>query len=113
MGDFLLVKRFELGFLGEKWKDAYLEFNAFTVKDVRDKLPKLTKIDETKSKSVSGGMQVMLELLEEKFIDGKAVDKDGNTVKVKAGDLVDLPIEIISKAVGFLSGGLGGGNQKP
>ena len=115
MSKFLLEKSFSLDFLGDKWKEqkAHISFNAFTIRDIREKLPKLTIINESDTKSVESGITAMIELLQEKFISGIGIDEKGEKVDIVAGDLEDLPVEVISKAVSFLSQGLTGESPKP
>jgi hypothetical protein len=50
----------------------------------------------------------MIELLKDKFLSGQAIDETGKMVEVKAEDLVNLPVEVITKAISFLSQGLPG-----
>lgn len=108
MSKFLLKKRFDLGFLGEEYKekDTYLEFNAFTIKDIREQLPSLTRMDETNPEEVEEGMGTMLKILKSKYIGGKAIGNDGKLVTVKKEDLDELPVEVVVKAVTFLSQGV-------
>ena len=106
MTKFLLKKRFSLSFLGDEWKECYLDFDAFTVKDVRDELPALSKIDETKSEEVTSGLSAMLSLLEKKFLGGKGINEKKEVVDIVASDIEELPLEVVSKAIGFLSQGL-------
>jgi len=115
MSKFLLKKKFSLAFLGKKWKekDTYIVFNAFTIRDIKEKLPKLIAIDEDNTKSIESGITAMLELLQEKFISGSGVDEKGEKVDIKAQDLEELPVEVISKAIDFLSQGLAGETPKP
>ena len=115
MSKFLLEKSFSLDFLGDKWKEekAHIIFNAFTIKDIKEKLPRLTSIDEGDTKSVESGITAMIELLQEKFISGVGVGGKGERIDIKAEDLEDLPVEVVSKAVNFLSQSLTEGSPKP
>lgn len=106
MSKFVVKKRFELGFLNEEWKEAYIDFSAFTVKDIKERLSKLVEIDQKEAKAVAGGLDQMIELLKEKFVGGKGVDEKGQLVDLTKEDIGELPVEAISKAVSFLSQGL-------
>lgn len=108
MSKFVVKKRFDLGFVSEEWKEkgAYLELNAFTVGDIRDRLSKLTQINKDDSSDVSAGLAQMVSLLEEKFVAGKAVDSAGTLVDLTKEDIQELPAEVIAKAVSFLSQGM-------
>ena len=115
MTKFLLKKQFSLAFLGAKWKEkkSFITFNAFTIKDIRERLPELSKTDEDDSKSIEAGIVEMIKLLQSKFIAGKGISEKGEEIDIAKGDLEDLPIEVISKAVDFLSQGLTGETAKP
>ena len=106
MGKFLVRKHFSLDFLGEEWKDAYLVFSAFVMSDIKDRLAKLANLEQDDSEAVMAGLTEMVSLLEEKFIEGKGVDASGKLIPVEKEDIKDLPVEVISKAVSFLSQGL-------
>ena len=105
MPEFIIQNKFSLIFLGEEWKDAYLMLGRITAKDAMERLPQLAKVDEKNPEAVKKALAKMIELLQEKFVEGKAITKDG-LVDVKKEDLADFPIEVISKAVDFLSQGL-------
>lgn len=106
MAKFYLTKKLNLDFLGGLWKEkgAYLEFHAFTIRDLKDKLPNLAqKVDPNDASSVSDSLGETLTLLEDKFVAGKAIDEKGELVDVSKEDLGDLPAEAIKRLIGFLS----------
>lgn len=111
MARFLIKKHYTLEYLGEGWKDAYIDFTAFSVSDIKNKLSKLTGLDAKNTDSVTGALDMMVELLEDKFIGGKVPTNDpnedkSNLVGMTKEDIKELPVEVISKAVSFLSQGL-------
>lgn len=106
MSKFAITKKVNLSFLGEAWKESYLEFYALTIKDLRDSFPSLGNVDAKDAQSVSSGIDTTLKILQDKFIGGKGVDKDGNVVEITKEDLVELPAEIVPKVLNFLSEGL-------
>ena len=106
MMSFKVVKRLSLGFFGEDWKDAYIDFQALTVKDIKEKFPEFTKVDEKDEKAALRGIDTVLKLLQEKFISGKGISEEGRLVDLKSEDLENLPAEIISRALSFLSQGV-------
>ncbi len=108
MSKFVVRKKFLLDFVNDEWKEkgAYLELSAFSVSDIKDKLSKLTGVEETSAESVTSALDSMISLLEEKFLGGKAVDEKGELVDLVKSDIRELPVEIISKAIGFLSQGV-------
>ena len=106
MSKFSATKTFSLDFLGDKWGEAYIKFESITVGDVKNKFPKLAKVDPQNTDTITEGIDKLLELLQEKFIDGKAPDSSGNLVILKKEDLEDLPAEVIGRSVSFLAQGL-------
>lgn len=106
MSKFVVKKRFQLDFLNEDWKEAYIEFSAFTVKDIKERLSKLAQLDQKDTNEIAGGLDQMIELLKEKFVSGKGVDITGKLIDLEKEDIGELPVEAISKAVSFLSQGL-------
>ena len=101
MSDFKVVKKLSLDFLGEDWKDAYINFQVLTIADVKDKFPTLTEVDPDNPASVIKGMTTVLGVLKDKFIDGKG--PGGKVILV--GDIEKLPAELMSKALDFLAQG--------
>lgn len=105
MKKFRIIKHFSLDFLGDSWKEAYIDFNALTVADVKDKFSALSKMGED-SKNVTAGLITILSLLQDKFIEGKGVGEKGELVPIDKEDLEALPVETLSKALSFLSQGV-------
>ena len=106
MPKFKVVKKLSLDFLGEGWKDTYINFNALTIGDIKDKFPALTEVDIDNSKSIIKGMETVLGVMKEKFIDGKVPDEKGALVPLKVEELKDLPIEVMKRSLDFLSQGV-------
>ncbi len=104
MTKFAITKKVDLAFLGDKWKEneCYLEFTAFTIRDLQDKFPEIS-IQEKDAKSIRSGMTKTIELLTEHFVTGKGIDDKGEVVTIKGEELVDLPAEVITKIFSFLS----------
>lgn len=98
MSKFKVIKRLSLAFLGEDWKDCYISYNAITVSDVKNKFPKLASIDPDDVKAVNAGIDNMLDILKEKFIEGKSPEGD-----LTKEDLDEMPVEIIRESLSFLS----------
>jgi hypothetical protein len=109
---FKVVKKLSLDFFGKGWEGAYINFQALTVKDIKDKFPEFTKIDEKDETAALRGIDTVLELLKEKFISGKGINDEGKLVDLKPGDLENLPAEIISRALSFLSQGVAAPSPK-
>ena len=102
---FKIVRRFDLGFIGEEWKECYINFNGLTIRDIRDQVPAIANIDNKNQKEIIDGMDKILNLIKDKFISGKAIDSEGKLVDLKANDLDDLPANVLVRALNFLSQG--------
>lgn len=105
MSKFKVVKRLSLDFLGEGWKDAYINFQVLTIADIKDKFPSLAKLNADDPKAVIESMGMILEIIEDKFVDGKGL-ADGKLVEFKKEDLKELPNELMVKSLNFLSQGV-------
>lgn len=101
MTKFKIIKKIDLSFLGEGWKDCYLEFSAITFGEARRYVNFNFKGNTNKA------LDEVLILLEGNFIGGKAVDETGKVVEVKKEELKNFPVEIIVKVVNVLIGDIG------
>ncbi len=105
MKEFKIIKKFPLTFLGEGWKDAYINFRAITIGDIKNEFPKFRTIDEKDEDATIEGVADVLEFLKSKFISGKG-NVDGSLVDLEAEDLMELSAEVMSRALSFLSQGV-------
>lgn len=103
MSKFKLTKQFSLSFLGDEWKNSYIVFNALTTSDMKKYFPKFTGISEDNPEDVTMALDAMIEMLQNRFIEGSGVGKDGKQVDIKKEDLEELPVEVLNEAVSFLS----------
>ena len=87
---FDVFKILKLDFLGEDWKDCYLKFHYLTIAEA-----------EIWSKSDSSSKK-NLELLSDKFIEGKAI-RDGQTIEVSKENIGELPVEVLLKCITLLT----------
>lgn len=92
-----ITKKVELSYIGEAWKECYLEFRMPSYSDLKD-FP--TKVDEGEEKAA---IEAGIKRIKELFVSGKAVS-GGEKVDVKSDDLADFPIEIITKCFKLISG---------
>lgn len=113
MAKFNIVKKFSLDFIDASWKDAYIKFKVLTVADVRETFPILAKIQANQEAEVSMGLESILSLVKSKFIEGKAVGEDGELVDLNVEDIENLPVEVLTKALSFLSQGATPPSTKP
>ena len=91
---FDISKKIDLSYLGENWKDCYLEFNLPSYGDLKD----MTN-DGTDTEKVEKGLETIVGL----FKSGFAVS-EGKRTEVKKEDLKDIPIEILTKCFKAISG---------
>lgn len=81
MTKFYIKHKVSLGFLGKEYKDAYLTFKTLPVSQYEDffkKAENLTNLEATK---------VAMEVVKERFIEGKFITEDNELVDVTADDL--------------------------
>lgn len=106
MRKFKTSKKFPLTFLGKDWKGTYIEFNRVTISDIQNVFPKFKDAGSEDEKDVLKGVQEVINFLESKFISGKGILDDGSTVDLAVEDLKELPSEVLSRALTFLSQGV-------
>ena len=92
-----------MAFLGEAWKDGYINFETFTAKDISDNINTQVDPNNPDAVAVKQGYDAMLAKLEAHFIDGKFPTDDGKLEDIKKGELGELPVDIIQEAITFLS----------
>lgn len=91
----VIKKRISLEFLGEDYKDSYLIFKSISVSQFDDVVKKTNSVKDNNSQA----MKVILELLEQQFLDGKFLDQE-----VKREDLKDFDVETIIKCFEMFTG---------
>lgn len=99
---FKIVKHFPLDFLGTEWKDCFLDLKPLSIEDVKGRLPEIAKL-QSEDADVGAGIDLLIQLITEKFIGGKVVDESGAVVDLPQEALKDLPVEVIGRAFSFLS----------
>jgi len=101
MANFDVIKKIDLSFLGDLWKEnkCYIDFSAFTIRDLQDSFPKISAVAEGDSQS---NMEITIALLQDHFKGGLGIS-DGKPVKIEKEDLIDLPAEVINHIFSFLS----------
>lgn len=99
-----IKKHFSFAFLGDEWKDGYMNFEAFSANDIGSQAG-LTNIDPKNPdpKAVQEGFNSMIERLKTRFIDGKMPTEEGTLEDITKEELGTLPIDIIQEAISFLS----------
>jgi hypothetical protein len=92
---FDITKKVDLSYLGETWKECYLEFNLPSYGDLKD----LTNEKATDAEKVEKGLETITGL----FRGGFAIS-GGEKIIVSKEDLKDIPVEILTKCFKVISG---------
>jgi len=103
---FKVKKRYSLAQLGEGWEECYLDFSPFTMREINEDFTSFASLDKDDPKSVTVASNKMTELLKNKYVGGTGLDATGKVVDIKRDDLLDLPAEVISGVISFLSSNL-------
>ena len=93
-----ITKKLELDYLGEQWKDCYLEFALPSYGEIKG----LTNLE---SKDDAERVEIALQTITGLFRGGSAIS-GGKKVEVKAEDLKDFPLEVLTKSFQLISGEL-------
>lgn len=93
----VITKRVSLDFLGDEYKDSYLDFRSMTFKEVPDiqKQAAITKESE--------GIEFLRKEITERFISGK-ISQNGKLEDVTIEDLGDLPLEVYTHSFQQITG---------
>jgi len=81
-----VTKKISLSYIGEDWKDCYLEFKIPTVRQVQDAVK--NKENE----------EYAFTLMADLFMGGMGMDDQNKKVEIKKDDILDLPITLINRA---------------
>lgn len=98
---FPVTKKLELDYLGEGWAGAYINFSGLSFKQARV-FEKMTL--DTENPENDKNLDLLLETLGEHLLSGKAWNGT-ELVDLKAEDLSDLPVEVLTKAIGLITAG--------
>jgi len=90
-----VIKKVSLEYLGENWKESYLEFRLPSYSDLKN----LIDDKATDQEKVEKGLETIIGL----FKGGKAIS-EGKEVEVKSEDIRDFPIEVITRCFKAISG---------
>jgi hypothetical protein len=106
MSKFIVKKHIALGFLGEGWEEAYVDFSPFTFKD-NDTIIHLRKLATTQAKmedsEIKQASTDIMEILADKFIGGMGYN--GKELEpITKDNLNELPMEIIVHILQTLQG---------
>jgi hypothetical protein len=97
MSKFDISLKLSLAFLGDEWGECYIKFSPITIREAKV----LKDIDTSKQNSVD----FALELLREKFLDGKGIS-EGKLIDLSKDDFEELPIAVVNEAVTLMVGNI-------
>jgi hypothetical protein len=92
MSKFRVSKRVDLSFLGEGWKECFIEFNAPSYGEIKKILP------EVEEGATAKNAEIGMEILEKLFLTGKGFDGK-QKIEMTKDDLEELPIQVITKCL--------------
>jgi hypothetical protein len=92
---FDITKKIDLSYIGDDWKDCYIEFSLPSYGDLKG----FTNDEGTDQEKLGKGLEQVKGL----FRKGCAIS-DGKKVEISKDDLVDMPIEILTKCFQAISG---------
>lgn len=108
MTTFVVKKKISLDFLGEDWKECYLEMTPFTFAD-NDKILRIQKLSlqqvNMTAEEAQHASTEILNLVADKLISGKGYNGE-SLIPITRENLSDLPIEVIVHALKELQGRL-------
>lgn len=93
MAKIVIKNKITLEFLGEEYKDSYLEFKSMSISEYEGLLDQLNTDDNKES------LKVTVKVLTDHFIDGKFLGE-----KVEAADLVQFDIQTLITCLEYFTG---------
>lgn len=100
-----IKKRVSLAFLGEDYKDSYLEVYSITIDELKKLIEKITVMQE--QEKTGEALDFMVERVKAQFAGG-SIWQDGKMVDVKEEDLGSLPSEVYIEAFQEITGKIQG-----
>lgn len=97
---FIVSKKLDLGFLGEGWQGAYINFSLPSLKEGLDQN---TPSEEEIKADPKKHTQVMVEFAEKHFLDGQGWN-GSQLVSLVAADIQELPTTVFVEATKLLMG---------
>jgi hypothetical protein len=92
-------RRLTLEFVGDDWKDCFIEFKPFRPVDVFA-LADLSK-DEVRS---AESFKKIIAILKERFARGTGIDEAGQTIDLEPNDLDEMSLDFITKCLDKVMG---------
>jgi CO dehydrogenase/acetyl-CoA synthase epsilon subunit len=98
MGKIVIKKRITLEFLGDEYKDCYLEFNTIPMKDYIEYVKKASQ-----AKGEAEASQYIIDALTPLFVSGKFLEND-ELFDVTKDQIQDFNVETLVTAFNMLTG---------
>lgn len=98
-----IIKRISLEFLGEGYKDSYLDFNSIPLKEYGELHARTKEIEKKNDDNAS--FDFIVDQVTSRFVGGK-IKQGEEMVDVTKDNLEDLPGEVILKCLNNLVGDL-------
>ena len=106
-----LIQKHSLAYLGDNWKDCYIEMRAIPYKKVSSFLKIDASSIQENPEEYLKQEEDLVKLLKDNFVSGKLFDgKD--VVDMKKGDIDDMPANVMTDLVGFLFQGSANQSKK-
>lgn len=102
MGNIKIKKRVTLEFLGDDYKEAYLDFFSIPLSEYNALLEQSEGLEEDTAKAYG----LITETLKKQYAGGKFPDEGGKLVDVAADDLMDFDLETAVHVYRVLTGQL-------
>lgn len=99
MGKIVIKKRVSFDFLGEEYKDCYINFQRIPVADFEDIQKQITDIEE----NVGSSFMIVLDVLKKYFVDGKFLIED-KLQEITKEDLDGLDAESTIRCFQIMTG---------
>jgi uncharacterized protein (UPF0305 family) len=100
-----IKKRVNLAFLGEDYKDSYIEVYSITIDQLKKLIEKITLMQE--QEKTGEALDFMVERVQEQFAGG-SIWQDGKMTEVRQEDLGSLPSDVYIEAFQELTGKIQG-----
>lgn len=100
MGKIVIKKKISLDFLGEDYKDGYLEFKSIPLKEYEEYTKNISDVKDDDS----AASQMIIDILNNNFLGGKFPDENGDLFSVEKEQLLDFDIATAIKVFTILTG---------
>lgn len=100
MGKIVIKKKISLDFLGEDYKDGYLEFKSIPLKEYEEYTKNISDVKDDDS----AASQMIIDILNNNFLGGKFPDDEGKLFDVEKDQLKEFDIVTAIQVFKILTG---------